>query len=126
MKPFKTQAHIHSLDGQMDEITVLEELGNNSYLVDYRGVKCSAIFNPFNCTYYADDIYGRLGKSSSITTTRRERSSCLTATGTAVIPTTPMYSTLFGKQYSNSAANTDCSASISASSNFTKEVYQNG
>ena len=58
MKPFKTQAHIHSLDGQMDEITVLEELGNNSYLVDYRGVKCSAIFNPFNSTYYADDIYG--------------------------------------------------------------------
>ena len=35
------------------------ELGNNNYLVDYRGVKCSAIFNPFNCTYYADDIYGR-------------------------------------------------------------------
>ena len=61
MKPFKTQAHIHSLDGQMDEITVLKALkalGNNSYLVDYRGVKCSAIFNPFNCTYYADDIYG--------------------------------------------------------------------
>ena len=78
MKPFKTQAHIHSLDGQMDEITVLKELGNNSYLVDYRGVKCSAIFNPF------------------------------------------------GKQYSNSAANTDYSANISASSNFTKEVYQNG
>ena len=43
-------------------ITVLEELGNNSYLVDYRGVKCSAIFNLFNCTYYADDIYGRLEK----------------------------------------------------------------
>lgn len=32
MKPFKTQARIHSLDGQMDEITVLKELGNNSYL----------------------------------------------------------------------------------------------
>ena len=62
MKPFKTQAHIHSLAGQMDEITVLKELGNNSYLVDYRGVKCSAIFNSFNCTYYADDIYGRLEK----------------------------------------------------------------
>ena len=54
MKPFKTQAQ--------DEITILEELGNNNYLVDYRGVKCSAIFNPFNCTYYADDIYGRLDK----------------------------------------------------------------
>ena len=58
MKPVKTQAHIHSLDGQMDEIIVLEELGNNSYLADYRGVKCYAIFNHFNCTYYADDIYG--------------------------------------------------------------------
>ena len=56
--PQKAAAHILSLDGQMDEIIVLEELGNNSYLVDYRGVKCSAIFNPFNCTYYADDIYG--------------------------------------------------------------------
>ena len=59
MKPFKTQAHIHSLDGKMDEITVLEEIGDNKYLVDYHGVKCSAIFNWYNCTYYADDIYGR-------------------------------------------------------------------
>ena len=62
MTPFKTQAHIHSLDGKMDEITVLDkkEDGRQTiYIVYYRGVKCSAIFNPFNCTYYADDIYGR-------------------------------------------------------------------
>lgn len=62
MTPFKAQAHIHSLDGKMDEITVLDkkEDGRQTiYIVDYRGVKCSAIFNPFNCTYYADDIYGR-------------------------------------------------------------------
>ena len=58
MTPFKTQAHIHSLDGAMDEITVLKELGNNSYLVDYRGVKFTAVFNPFTCAYYADDLYG--------------------------------------------------------------------
>ena len=32
MKPFKTQAHIHSLDGQMDEITILKKIGHNSYL----------------------------------------------------------------------------------------------
>lgn len=56
----KTKAHINSLDGQMDEITVIEDKGNNRYIVDYRGVKCTAIFNFFNCTYYADDIYGRL------------------------------------------------------------------
>ena len=85
MKPFKTQAHIHSLDGAMDKITVLEEIGDNKYLVDYRGVKCDVedtldfcqatlaafeqkspvsqtkfIFNWYNCTYYADDLYGKM------------------------------------------------------------------
>lgn len=65
MKPFKTQAHIHSLGGAMDKITVLDirEDGRQTiYIADYRGVKCSAIFNPFNCTYYADDVYGRIKK----------------------------------------------------------------
>lgn len=55
-----TKAHIHSLNGDMDDITILESLGNNNYIVNYRGVKCTAIFNWFNCTYYADDIYGRI------------------------------------------------------------------
>lgn len=62
MIPFKTKAHIHSLGGKMDEITVLEEIGDNKYLVDYRGVKCFAIFNWYNCTYYADDVYGKVTK----------------------------------------------------------------
>ena len=65
MKPFKTQAHIHSIDGKTDEITVLEELQNGrqtTYIVDYRGVKCTAIFNWFVCAYYADDVYGRINK----------------------------------------------------------------
>ena len=63
MKSFKTMAHIHSLDGKMDEVTVLDEKmsGNQkTYIVDYKGVKCTAIFNFFNRTYYADDKYGRL------------------------------------------------------------------
>lgn len=50
---FKAQAHIHSLKGEMDEITVLEKVGDN----DYKGVKCHALFNWFVCEYYADDIY---------------------------------------------------------------------
>lgn len=45
MKPFKTMAHIHSLNGEMDEITVIEECGDNDYIVDYKGVKCHALFN---------------------------------------------------------------------------------
>lgn len=62
MKPYKTQARIHSLNGKEDEITVLEKIGDNEYIVDYRGVKCSAIFNWFTCEYYADDKFGRITK----------------------------------------------------------------
>jgi hypothetical protein len=54
-------AHIHSLGGEMDEIYVLDERqeGNMTvYIVDYKGTKCTAIFNPFVCEFYADDKYG--------------------------------------------------------------------
>ena len=34
MKPYKTQAHIHSLNGEMAEITVLEKVGDNDYIAD--------------------------------------------------------------------------------------------
>ena len=37
---------------------VLEKIGDNKYLADYNGVKCSAIFNPFVGAYYVDDKYG--------------------------------------------------------------------
>lgn len=57
MKHFKTLPHIHSLNGDMDEITVLNKVGDNDYIIDYKGVKCHALFNWLNCTYYADDIY---------------------------------------------------------------------
>lgn len=59
--PYTATAHINSLDGAMDEITVLGEdkKGNQPYfIVDYKGVKCTAIFNWFVCAYYADDVYG--------------------------------------------------------------------
>ena len=42
----------------MDEITVLKKVGENDYIVDYKGVKCHALFNWFNGTYYTDDVYG--------------------------------------------------------------------
>ena len=40
MKPYKTQAHINSLNGKMAEITVLEKIGDNDYIVNYKGVTC--------------------------------------------------------------------------------------
>ena len=61
--PYPAKAHINSLKGEMDEITVLGEdmKGNQQiYIVDYKGVKCTAIFNWFNCSYYADDVYGKI------------------------------------------------------------------
>ena len=61
MKSYTTQAHINSLDGGMDEITVIEKVENPNqpyYIVDYKGVKCTAIFNWYVCEYYADDLYG--------------------------------------------------------------------
>ena len=61
MKSFKAMAHIHSLDGAMDEITVMDSRQDGAqtvYIVDYKGVKCTAIYNPFSSAYYADDKYG--------------------------------------------------------------------
>lgn len=65
---YKTQAYIYSLNTGninpeiMDEITVLEQVGDNDYIVDYKGVKCHALFNPFVCAFFADDIYRRIEK----------------------------------------------------------------
>ena len=61
MTSFKTQAHIQSLGGAMDEITILDSRQDGAqtvYIVDYKGVKCTAIYNPFSNAYYADDKYG--------------------------------------------------------------------
>ena len=57
---FGTKRLYNSLKGEMAEITVLDKVGDNDYIVDYKGVKCHALFNWFVCEYYADDIYGRI------------------------------------------------------------------
>ena len=64
MYPTKVMAHIHSLNGEMREVTILEKetlFGHpipNAYIVQYGNVKCSAIYNPLTCQYYADNKYG--------------------------------------------------------------------
>ena len=60
-KPFKEQAHIHSLDGKLSEITILGETmqgQQRTFIGDYKGVRCTANFNVFTGTYYADDNFG--------------------------------------------------------------------
>ena len=39
-------------------VEMLDKVGDNDYIVRTpAGVKCHAIFNPFVCLYYADDVY---------------------------------------------------------------------
>ncbi len=63
---FKTQAYIQSLNKGLimptykDEITVIEKVGDNDYIVDYKGVKCHVLFNWFVGAYFADDVYGKV------------------------------------------------------------------
>ena len=60
----KCQCYIHSLkkDEQsvLAEATIIKKIGDNQYLADYNGIKCTAIFNPFVCKYFVDDVYGRI------------------------------------------------------------------
>ena len=49
---------IHTLNGGLAEATILKKTGDNQYLADYNGVKCSAIFNPFVGKFFVDDKYG--------------------------------------------------------------------
>ena len=58
MKEYRVMAHINFLNGEKAEVTVLEKVGDNDYMVNYKGVKCHALFNWFVCEYYADDVDG--------------------------------------------------------------------
>ncbi|WP_251547932.1 hypothetical protein [Pumilibacter intestinalis] len=66
MNGFKTQAYIQSLNvGKIKpevkkEITVLEKVGDNDYIVDYKGVRCHALFNWFIGAYFSDDVYRKI------------------------------------------------------------------
>ena len=54
----RCQCHIHSLNGELAEATILKKIGDNQYLAQFGDVKCTAIFNPFVGTYYVDDKFG--------------------------------------------------------------------
>lgn len=60
----KVEAYIHSLKDRTNDRNVLGEaeivkkIGDNLYLAEYNGVKCTAIFNWFVGKYFVDDLYG--------------------------------------------------------------------
>lgn len=53
----EVKAMIHSIQG-IDDATIIEKVGDNRYIAEYKGTKCTAIYNFFTGLYYVDDIYG--------------------------------------------------------------------
>lgn len=62
----KTQAHIHSLNGELREATIIKKIGDNDYLAEYNGVLCHAIFNVYVGKYYVDDKYAVIKEKTSV------------------------------------------------------------
>ncbi len=60
----KVDAYIHSLKDKkndrnvLGEAEIIKKIKNNQYLAEYYGIRCTAIFNPFVCRYFVDDVYG--------------------------------------------------------------------
>ena len=60
----KVQAYIHSLKDHehnrhvLGEAEIIRCIGDNLYLAEYGGVRCTAIFNFFTGAYYIDNVYG--------------------------------------------------------------------
>lgn len=61
MKAIKiVSAMVHSIGAPVNGVEIIAESGNNKVLARYNGVYCTAVFNPFVCMYYVDDVYGIL------------------------------------------------------------------
>ncbi len=62
----RVEAYIHSLKDKendrhvLGEAEIIRKIGDNLYLAEYRGIQCTAIFNPFAGRYFIDDVYGIL------------------------------------------------------------------
>ena len=60
----KVKAYIHSLKDNASDRHVLGDaeiikcIGDNRYLAEINGIRCTAIFNFFTGAYYVDDVYG--------------------------------------------------------------------
>ena len=57
---FEIEAHIHSLNGELDIVTIIEPQDNNHVIAKYHEEYYTAIFNPFVGQYYVDDKFGHI------------------------------------------------------------------
>ena len=69
----KVQAFIHSLKDHannrhvLGEAEIIKRIGDNQYLAEYNGVRCTAIFNPFVGRYFVNDVYGQIQEAEYYT-----------------------------------------------------------
>ena len=60
----RVQAYIHSLKDRardrhvLGEAEIIKSIGDNLYLAEVNGVRCTALFNFFVDRYFVDDVYG--------------------------------------------------------------------
>ena len=60
----RVEAYIHSLKDRardrhvLGEAEIIKSIGDNLYLAEVNGVRCTAIFNFFVDRYFVDDVYG--------------------------------------------------------------------
>ena len=56
---FTAKAMIYSLEEQC-EVMIVHNKSNNDVIAEYKGIRCTAIYNPFTGLFYVDDIFGVL------------------------------------------------------------------
>ena len=57
---FEIQAHINSLGGELDLVTIIEHKDNNHVIAKYKDKYYTAVFNPYVGNYYVDDKFGHI------------------------------------------------------------------
>lgn len=52
----EARAHIHSMDGQLDDVLIVEKRGENEYAAEYRGCLYTAFYNWWHGWFVEDTL----------------------------------------------------------------------
>ena len=50
---------------RMAEVNIISHVDNNNVIAEYQDVRYRAIFNPFVCQYFVDDVDGRIKEGTA-------------------------------------------------------------
>ncbi|MBS3937213.1 MAG: hypothetical protein KGZ50_01400 [Peptococcaceae bacterium] len=98
--PFDAEAHIRSLDGQLQKVSIIRKAADNSYLAEYNGIHCSAVFNPFFNRFYVDDVRDIISEARDTGRDRKMENKIRTNAAACRDELAPLYGTYPGKHRS--------------------------